>query len=62
VNYNYSSIKARTIPLNFGNVLVILNGGSTKTSTKTLSYSNQLPPFLAKLCGIFARKPIATTL
>jgi len=62
MNYDYSSIKARTIPLNFGNVLVALNGGSTKMSTKTLSRSNQLSSFLAKLHGIFARKPIATTL
>jgi len=60
--YNFSSIKVRTIPSNFGNVLVISNGGFTKTLTKIPSHSNQLPYFLAKFHGIFARKPIVTTL
>ena len=60
VNYNFSSIKVRTIPLNFGSVLVALSGGFTKMLTRIPSCSNLLPYFLAKLRGIFARKPIAT--
>jgi len=59
VNYNFSSLKVRTIPLNFGSVLVASSGGFTKTSTRIPSRSNQLPYFLAKLCGIFTRKLIA---
>jgi len=59
VNYDFSSIKVRTIPLNFGSVLVASSGGFTKMSTRIPSHSNQLPYFLTKLHGIFARKLIA---
>jgi len=59
VNYGFSSIKDRTIPSNFGSVLVVLSEGFTKMSTRIPSCSYQLPYFLAKLRGIFARKLIA---
>ena len=59
-NYDSFSTKARTIPLNFGSVLVTLSGDFTKTSTKIPSRLNQLLFPLAKFCGIFTRKAIAT--
>jgi len=39
MNCDGSSTKAKIIPLNSGNVPVASNGGSTKTSTKTLNHS-----------------------
>jgi len=62
VNYDFSSLKFRTIPLNFGSVLVTSSGGFTKTLTRIPSCSNQLLYFLAKLCEIFARKLIVMIL
>ena len=54
VNCNFSSTKVRTIPLSFGNVLVISSGGFTKMSTKIPSCSIQLLYSLVKSHGIFA--------
>jgi len=61
-NCNGSSTKAKIIPLNSGSVLVASNGGSTKTSTKTLNHLIQPPPSLAKHLGTIAENWIVMTL
>jgi len=60
-NCDGSSIKVVIIPLNSGNVPVVSNGDSTKTSIKTLNHSTQPLPSLAKFLGTIAGNWIATT-
>ena len=60
-NCDNSSTKAKTIPLNSGNVPVASNGGSIKISTKTPNHSIWLPPSLAKHLGTIAENWIMTT-
>ena len=60
-NCNSSSTKAKIIPLNSGSVPVTSNGGSTKTSTKTLNHSIWPPPSPANHPGTIAENWIVTT-
>ena len=59
-NYDISSTKVKTIPLNSRSVQVISNRSSTKTQTKTLNHSIQLSSSLAKHLGTIAEKQTST--
>jgi len=61
-NYIASLLSARKILLNFGNVLAISTGDSTKPLTRIQNCLILHLSILAKLLGIIARKSTATTL